>query len=178
MMYSKEVLVNENVQIEINGLKVKVRGPKGEVEREFKTIYNILLERKNNKIIVSCESERRKEKAVVGAIATHIKNMIDGVINGYYAKLKAVYMHFPIKLEVKEGKLFIKNFLGEKAIRVVEPVGKSKIRVDNEFIIVEGIDKEDVMQTANKIEQICRITGYDRRVFLDGIYIIESGKIS
>lgn len=177
-MYSREIPIDKNVQVEVNGMEVKIKGPRGEAKRIFKVTYPIKIEINDEKIIVSCDSERRKQKALVGTIAAHIKNMMEDVVHGYYAKLKVVYMHFPVKLEKKDKKLIIKNFLGEKTIREIEPAGNSEIKIENEVIIVEGCDREDVMQTANRIEQSCRITGYDRRVFLDGIYIIESGKIS
>ena len=178
-MYSKEYKVPfDNVSIEVNGLKVKVKGPKGELEKEFKTFYNIKLEVLDKKVRVSAEKDKKKVKAIVGSIIAHIRNMVIGVTKGYYCKLKAVYMHFPVKIEVKENKVFVKNFLGERSPRIAEITGNVKVSVNGDIITVEGIDKDAVMQTALNIEQTCRIVGYDRRVFLDGIYITEKGELS
>ena len=47
------------------------------------------------------------------------------------------------------------------------------MKVKGQEIIVEGIDKEATGQTAANIEQATRITKWDRRVFQDGIYIVE-----
>ena len=48
-----------------------------------------------------------------------------------------------------------------------------KVNVKGTDIIVEGVDIEKVGQAAGKIEQLCRITNKDRRIFQDGIYIVE-----
>jgi len=178
-MYKLEYKIPYNdVSVEINGLKVKVKGIKGEIEKEFKTFLPIKIEKKDDKIIVYYEKDKRKYRALAGSIIAHIRNMIEDSRTGYYAKLKAVYMHFPVKIELKGNSLIIKNFLGDKANRIVEIPKNLKVSVSGDEIKIEGIYREDVMGLASKIEQICRITGYDRRVFLDGIYITESGKIS
>ncbi|MMZ70429.1 50S ribosomal protein L6P [compost metagenome] len=50
-----------------------------------------------------------------------------------------------------------------------------KVTVKGSDVIVEGIDIEAVGQTAANIERATKITGFDRRKFMDGIYIYEKG---
>ena len=50
-----------------------------------------------------------------------------------------------------------------------------KVEVKGKDIIVSGINLEDVSQTAANIEQATRLTGRDRRIFYDGIYVYEKG---
>jgi large subunit ribosomal protein L6 len=76
-MYSLEVKIPEGVKVEIQGGKVKVSGEKGEVERSF-VEKGIKIELVGEKIVISSESERKKFRALVGTIAAHIKNMIEG----------------------------------------------------------------------------------------------------
>jgi large subunit ribosomal protein L6 len=98
--------------------------------------------------------------------------MIKGVVEGFECKLKIVYAHFPIQVKVEGDKVLIINFLGEKKPRKAQIVGKeTKVKVTSDEIIITGIDKEAVGQTAANIEQATRIKGYDPRVFQDGIYI-------
>jgi len=170
-MYSKEALILENVNVEITNKKVKISGPKGELERRFKTFFEIKIEKVENKVKVSSEEERRKVKAEVGTIAAHIRNMIKGVTKGFNYKLRVVYSHFPVKVKVEGDKVLIQNFLGEKVPRVAKIVGKTQVKVEKQDVIVSGISLEDVGQTSSSIEQACRIRGKDRRIFQDGIWL-------
>lgn len=177
-MYYNKIKIPENVDVEINNLNVKIKGPKGEIYRTFKTVLPVKIEREGNEIKVSIDSKRRKAKSIVGTISANIRNAINDVLKGYYCKMKMVYMHFPFNVKVDGDKLLINNFLGERVPRVAKISKNVKVRVENEFITIEGVDRNEVMQSANNIEQAVRITGYDRRVFLDGIFIIEKGPLS
>lgn len=169
-MFCKEVKIPEDVEVIINE-EVKVKGPKGEIKRKF-DLSEIKIEKFDNKIRVFSESERRKIKAKVGAIAAHIRNMINGVKKGYTYKLKIVYSHFPISVKVEGDKVLILNFLGERTPRIAQIVGDTKVEVKKDEIIVSGINIEEVGQTASNIEQACRIKARDRKVFQDGIWIV------
>ncbi len=50
-----------------------------------------------------------------------------------------------------------------------------EIKGKGEEIVVSGIDKVLVGQTAANLEQTTRIKGYDPKVFQDGIYLVEKG---
>ncbi len=170
-MVSKEIEIPEGVTVEVEGKKVKVTGPLGTLERTFKYTWDIKIEKKDNKVVAHSPSDRRKVKAMVGTIIAHIRNMIKGVTKGYTYKLKIVYSHFPITVKVDGDKVVIQNFLGERTNRVAKIMGDVKVSVQGSDVIVKGINLEDVAQTAANIEQACRITKFDRRVFQDGIYI-------
>ena len=169
-MFSKEVPIPEGIEIEINK-KIKVTGPKGSIEKSFKFPREIKIKKEENRVVVFSESERRKIKAIVGSLAAHIRNMIKGVRKGFTYKLRICYLHFPPTVKVEGNKVLIQNFLGEKKPRIAEIIGNSKVEVKGSDVIVTGIDIDEVSQTAANIENACRITGYDRRRFLDGIYI-------
>ena len=52
------------------------------------------------------------------------------------------------------------------------------MKLNGEMISVTGINKEIVSQAAADIEQLTRRVGFDRRIFQDGIYIVEKdGKV-
>jgi len=99
--------------------------------------------------------------------------MITGVTKGYSYKLKIVFSHFPISVKVQDKTVLIENFTGERRPRRVKTLGDVKIKVEAEDIIVEGVNLEDVSQTAANIEQATRVRRKDPRVFLDGIYVYE-----
>ncbi len=178
-MYEKNMEIPENVQIEVDRLKVAVSGEKGKLERTFRGIFGIKIQKENSKIKVSSESDERKQRAVVGSIIAHIKNMAQGVTEGYTAKLKVIYSHFPVtvKVDEKERRVLIQNFIGEKIPRVAKIFGEStKIEVKGADITVTGTDIESVGQTAANMEQATKIREHDRKVFQDGVFIVEKPK--
>jgi large subunit ribosomal protein L6 len=99
--------------------------------------------------------------------------MFTGVTKGYTYKLKVVSAHFPISIKVKGNEVFIENFYGEKSPRVAKIVGSCKVSVVGDDVIVQGVSKEDVGQTAANIESATTVRRKDQRVFLDGVYVYE-----
>jgi large subunit ribosomal protein L6 len=171
-MPEKEVSVIEGVEVSLDGDLVTIKGPKGELKRSF-SHHNIKIKQKDGKIIVSSETERAKIRAIMGTWKAHIMNMVHGVKNGHECSLKMVYSHFPIKLETNDGKLVIKNFLGERSPRTAKILDGVEIKIEGDTLTVTGADKENVGQTAANIEQATKVKGHDRRVFQDGIYITQ-----
>lgn len=173
--YRSEVEVPDGVDVVISGMGVLVRGPKGELKRDFGHARGIFIKLDGQKVIVEAYDVNRRKKALVGTVAAHIRNMIIGVTKGYRYKLKVVFSHFPISVEVKGNQVLIKNFLGEKFPRKATILEGVNVRVIDKDIIVEGIDIEKVGQTAANIELATKVKELDRRVFMDGIYIYERG---
>ncbi len=168
----RTVEIPEGVEVEVDGRVVTVRGELGELTKDF-SHAPISIRLEDKQVVVEANWPRKREKAVVGTVASHIKNMITGVTKGFTYKLKIVYSHFPISVEVDGDKVLIKNFTGERGVRTAKIVGNAKVRVEKDDVIVQGIDIEEVGQTAANIEQATKIKGKDIRVFLDGIYIYE-----
>lgn len=171
----REVAIPEGVNVEIKGNTVIVSGPKGVLSRDFTHARGINIKKEDSKVVVEAYFANRKKKALVGTVASHIKNMITGVTKGYRYKLKIMFSHFPISVKVdnKTGEVIITNFLGEKAPRKARILEGVKVTVKGNDVIVEGIDIEKVGQTAANIESACKVQDLDRRIFLDGIYIYE-----
>jgi len=168
----EEVEIPEEVEVTVEGNTVKVKGPKGELQRELKYPgVKILVE--NGKVAVFKEFPRKKDIAIARTFKAHIANMIKGVTEGFTYKLKVLYSHFPMTVKVQGNEVVIENFLGEKNPRRAEILPGVTVKVMGQEIIVEGIDREAVGQTAANIEQATRINKWDRRVFQDGIYIVE-----
>lgn len=174
-MSLRTVEIPEGVEVQVEGLKVRVRGPLGELVRDFSHVAGKIAIRKNDgEVVVEMVGKpRRKKIALVGTIAAHIRNMITGVTKGFTYRLKIVYAHFPISVRVKDGYVVIENFLGERSPRYAKIVGDVKISVEQDDVVVKGIDIEKVGQTAANIENATRIKGKDPRVFLDGIYVYQ-----
>lgn len=172
---SKTIQIPDDVEVSVEGRKVTVEGQKGTLTRDFSHApISIKVEEKIIRIWV--EWPRKKEAALVGTLQSHIRNMITGVTKGFTYKLKIVFSHFPISVKVKDETILIENFTGERSPRKVKIMGDTQVKVQTEDIIVQGIDLEDVSQTAANIEQGTKVKRKDPRVFLDGIYVNERGE--
>jgi len=169
---SESVEIPEGVDVKVIGREVTVEGPKGRLVRDF-SHAPVSISIADGRVIVKAYWPRKKESAVVGAIRSHIKNMITGVTKGFTYKLKIVFSHFPINVSVKGDRVIIENFTGERNPRKARIRGEAKVRVKGDDVIVTGIDIEEVAQTAANIEQATNIKNKDPRVFLDGIYVYE-----
>ncbi|WP_297419419.1 50S ribosomal protein L6 [Thermococcus sp.] len=168
----EEVEIPEGVEVTVEGNTVRVKGPKGELEREF-SYPGIRISTEDGRVVVFKEFPRKKDIAIARTFKAHIANMVKGVTEGFTYKLKAVYSHFPMTIKVQGDTVLVENFLGEKNPRRAKILPGVTVRVMGQEVIVEGIDREAVGQTAANIEQSTRITKWDRRVFQDGVYIVE-----
>ena len=163
--------------IDTNYLRIK--GKKGTLERKFERVSTQITLTDSN-IEVFDYFVKRKQKAMVGTIAAHLKNMILGVQNPFVYKLKIIYSHFPITVQVKKGKngayLEYTGMYGMKDRTRIPVPEKVKVKVQGEDIVCEGIDIEKVGQFAARVEQATRLRGKrakDPRIFQDGIYTFE-----
>lgn len=113
----------------------------------------------------------RKSVATLRTVRSIINNMIVGVTRGYKYKMRYVYAHFPINVNLdkdSEGvwEVEIRNFLGEKIVRRVKmaagvDVEASKNQKDQ--LELMGNDLEKVSQSAADIQQVCRVKNKDIR---------------
>ena len=149
-----------------------VTGPKGTIKKKFDS-PKVKIELDENKITLISKSASKREKAVLLTYKAHLKNAFKGSTEGFTYKLKICSGHFPMNVSVQNDVLIIKNFLGEKVPRKVKLKYNVMVKVDGNIITVEGPDKEKVGQVAADIEQETRRSGFDKRIFQDGIYITE-----
>lgn len=171
-LHTDEIDIPEKVQVALEGRLVKVKGPNGELSRELSSPY-VRIVKDGAAVVVANDTGRAKHRALVGTYASHIRNMIHGVTEGFECRMRIVYAHFPIKASMKGDGFVIENFLGEKHPRRAKVLGETKVAVKGDQVTVTGPDIEQVGQTAANIERATKIKGYDPRIFQDGIYITE-----
>ena len=173
---SSEVVVRveipEKVDAMVDGeLNVTVKGPLGELRRKFND-PRAMVSKEDNTIAIRASSQRKKNIAMVNTYRAHLRNMFKGVTEGFTYEMQIVYSHFPMRLNVREREILIQNFLGERAPRKAKVSEGVEVKVQGDRVILKGIDKEKVGQSAANIEKATRIKGKDPRVFQDGIYIV------
>jgi large subunit ribosomal protein L6 len=160
------------VQVEVSGNDVKVSGDGKVNERYFKAKH-VEIKKDGNTLTVMTQSPKKSDRADVGTVMGHIKNMIIGIEKGYEYKLKVIYSHFPMTVKSENGFLNVDNFLGEKNPRKLKLVEGVDVQVKGQDILLKSHDKEKIGLCAGQIEQICMVKNRDKRVFQDGIYIVE-----
>jgi large subunit ribosomal protein L9e len=185
LLSKRQLAIPDNVQFEIKGRAVRVKGPRGTLTREFKHLaLDLFLTEEGGvkKLNVESHFTKRKQLASIRTVISHVQNLILGVTNGFEYKMRLVYAHFPININIeKKGAVVeIRNFLGEKRVRVVNMLPGVTITrsegVKDELTLV-GNDKENVSRSCALISQSVYVSGLDIRKFLDGIYVSEKGLI-
>ncbi len=169
-----EVAIPDGVQVNYDNYILTVKGPLGELSREFMH-DRVKLSVEDGKVVIYCALPKKKDYALAGTWKAHVANMIKGVTEGFEYHLKILYAHFPMKVSVKGDRVVIENFLGEKAPRYAKIFGDAKVEIKGDTVIVKSINKEHAGQTAANIERATRIKDRDPRVFQDGIYIVKKG---
>lgn len=141
------VPVPSGVNVTVEGTKVTVKGPKGELTREFHPRMTITLE--DGKVVVKRPDDTRYFKALHGLTRALINNMVIGVSEGYSKVLEIHGTGYRAELQ---GKTLVMN-LGFSHPVVVEPpegiVFEANPRAGT--VTVRGCDKELVGRVAAEL---------------------------
>ena len=79
------VAIPAGVTVEIKDNVVKVKGPKGTLERTF--AKEITIKEEDGQLVVTRPNDNKKEKSLHGLSRALLFNMVEGVSNGYEKKL-------------------------------------------------------------------------------------------
>ena len=144
------VAVPGGVQIDIEGSHVKVKGPKGELQRTFSPLIGIALE--NGQIAITRKSDNPAERALHGTTRAVLANMIHGVSSGFTTVLEVDGVGYRPELSGKNLMLYVGY---SHPVEFPPPAGIS-FEVDQKArqIKVMGYDKEVVGQTAADIRKV------------------------
>ena len=123
-------MIPDAVQFEIRAKKIRVKGPRGILTRDFKHLnldLKIIVEEGVKKLIVESWFGSRKTTASIRTTLSHVKNLVNGVTKGFKYKMRFVYAHFPINASITDAKdgIEIRNFLGEKKVILFQGLRKT-----------------------------------------------------
>lgn len=140
--------VPAGVEVKIDGHKVTVKGPKGELVSEFSPLMEIKQE--GTEVIVTRPNDEREARSLHGLTRTLINNMVIGVSDGYAKKLELVGVGYRAALKGTTLELQ----LGYSHPVIIEPKEGITFEVPAQTqIIVSGIDKQLVGQSAAEIRK-------------------------
>lgn len=163
--------IPEGISVSLEERTMSVKGKLGTIKKDF-TKLPAFLTIENNIVKIEPYGTRRKDFAISKTAQSIINNMIKGVQKGYKYRMKIVFAHFPITVKIKDGKVHVENFFGERKARISNIVGDStKVAIEGDDIVITGPHLEHVSQTAANIELSTRVKNKDQRVFLDGVYV-------
>ena len=143
------VPVPEKVTVSLDGLTVKVKGPKGELERTLPEGVSVTQD--NNSIVVAPSTAKRFSRERHGLCRTLVANMIEGVNNGYSKSLEIVGVGS--RAQVK-GKTLVVSAGYSHPVEMEAPEGITFKVENNTKVIVSGIDKDPVGNEAAKVRAI------------------------
>ena len=140
---NKPITVPEGVEVKLEEKHLTVKGPKGTLERDIHNNINVSIE--GNVINVTRPNDEAENRSLHGLTRTLIANMIEGVLNEYKKELQIVGVGYRAQ---KQGKKLVMNLGYSHPVEMEEPEGITFEVPNANTIIVKGIDKETVGQTA------------------------------
>jgi len=173
--FQDEVTIPEGVKIVQNKHMLGFEGPLGKTFKSFRNIP-VNIEIAEGKVLLKATGFRKRDYSILHTARSMIRNICEGLIEGYTIKMKVVFAHFPITVKVEGRTILIENFQGERAPRSTHIVGNTKVIPKGEDVILTGEVWTDITQTAANIELKTKVKNKDHRVFLDGIYVYEKKK--
>lgn len=138
--------VPENVEVKIDGNNITVKGPKGELKKEISNEIAVKLE--NGQILVSKKEDTTETEPLFGLTRTLIANMVHGVVNEYAKTLEINGVGYRAQ---KQGNDLVLSLGYSHPVNIKAPEGITFDLESPTKIIVKGIDKELVGQTAANI---------------------------
>ena len=142
----KPVSIPKGVTVTLDGSKITVKGPKGELSRSLPAA--MLISMKDNEVIVERPSEENEHKALHGLTRTLIANMIEGVTTGFSKQLEIIGVGYkaeqrPYGLQLSLGFSHVIEYRAPAGIKLTAPQPTQ--------VTIEGANKEMVGQVAAEI---------------------------
>ena len=143
---NKPITVPAGVEVNLDGQKITVKGPKGTLEKEIHNNISVKLE--NGVITVTRPNDQKENRSLHGLTRTLINNMIIGVTHEYTKELQINGVGYRV---AKQGNDLNLTLGYSHPVIFKAPAGISFDVPNPNTIIVRGIDKELVGQTAAEI---------------------------
>lgn len=145
----RPISIPNKVTVTIDGQLVRVKGPKGELSRILPD--RVIVEQQNGTINVKRQDESRIARELHGLCRTLVANMIEGVSTGFQKRLEIQGVGYRAQVQ---GRNLILNVGYSKPVEIQPPEGIQIAVENNTNVIISGIDKEIVGNTAAQIRAV------------------------
>jgi len=144
----QEIIIPEQVEAQITGRTIKIKGPKGELEQKIKPPVEV--EICDGKIRFSLKRESKSGKSLWGLYRSLVFNMVQGVTKGWNKGLELVGVGYRV---VQSGQKLTFSLGYANQIEFELPEG-IEARVKESKIDISGVDKQLVGEVTVKIRKI------------------------
>lgn len=145
----RPVPVPTKVTVAIDGQTLTVKGPKGELTRTFPP--EVLFEQEDGAIQVTRRNESRNARQRHGLCRTLLANMVEGVSGGFQRRLEIQGVGYRAQAQ---GSNLILSVGYSHPVEIPAPEGIQFTVENNTNVLVAGIDKEIVGNTAARIRAV------------------------
>lgn len=165
----KPIEVPDSVEIKLDGNNITVKGPKGELSRNFNPDMKVTLE--DNTIAIERPSDKIAYRSLHGTTRSMIANMVEGVSEGFQKNLEIVGVGYRAQ---KQGEKIVVNAGYSHPVELDAEAGVEIDVPKNTQLVVKGIDKELVGAVASKIRSIRPPEPYKGKgIRYEGEYIVQ-----
>ncbi|GAP95285.1 50S ribosomal protein L6 [Leptolyngbya sp. NIES-2104] len=145
----RPITIPAKVTVTVNGQEVVVKGPKGELSRVLPA--GVTINTQDDVVNVNRVNESRMARERHGLCRTLVANMVEGVSNGFQRRLEIQGVGYRAAVQGRNLNLS----MGYSHPVLIEPPEGIQFQVENNTnVIVTGIDKEIVGNTAAKIRSV------------------------
>jgi large subunit ribosomal protein L6 len=145
----RPIPIPPGVEVQVEGTRVRVRGPRGELEREIHPAMRV--RKADGQILVERPSDDRVHRALHGLTRTLVANMVEGVTSGFSKTLEIQGVGY--RATLKGGSLELAVGYSHPVV-VTPPPGITLEVPQPTRIVVSGADKQLVGQVAADIRSI------------------------
>lgn len=145
----RPISIPDKVTITIEGQQVTVKGPKGELSRELPP--EVAVEQQDGTVLVNRRDDSRPARQRHGLCRTLVANMVEGVSQGFQRRLEIQGVGYRAQVQ---GRNLILNVGYSNPVTIEPPEGVQVAVEANTNVIVSGINKEIVGNTAARIRSV------------------------
>lgn len=167
------VTVPAGVTVEVSGLEVSAKGPKGRLSRSLPETVRLVV--RGNQVVVERTGEDRIARAMHGLARSLVRNLIEGVASGYSRTLEINGVGY----RVEQKKRYLVFSLGYSHPIYYEVPEGVDARVESPTrLSVSGLDRQLVGATAAKVRSFRRPEPYKGKgiKYLDEVIRRKEGK--
>jgi large subunit ribosomal protein L6 len=133
------ITIPKGVTVDLKGNDVSVKGPKGQLSLSLRP--EMLVEQKEDKIIITRRNEERMAKNLHGLSRTLVANMVKGVTDGFEVNLEVIGVGYRAQME---GKKLVMQLGYSHPVEIEPPQGTEMVVGKGNLITVKGFDKQAV----------------------------------